>query len=116
MTLNTYHGQAPQYMGGQDTNVTFSILTSDKETIDAFDKIPKIISYFKKQYPNALPSYPFRIESEFTKLLGIHEVIIEQVAISSVENYPGLFQINVTLKQTRLELSVIVLLYINNLN
>jgi nuclease (SNase domain protein) len=100
MTLNTYHGQAPQYMGGQDANVTFSILTSDKEIIDAFDKIPKIISYFKKQYPNALPSYPFRIESEFTKLLGIHEVIIEQVAISSVENYPGLFQINVTLKQT----------------
>ena len=49
-------------------------------------QVGKIISYFKKQYPNALPSYPFRIESEFTKLLGIHEVIIEQVTISSAKN------------------------------
>ena len=63
-------------------------------------RIPKIISYFKKKYPNALPSYPFRIESEFTKLLGVYEVIVEQVAISTVPNYPGLFQIKVSLRQT----------------
>lgn len=100
MTLNTYHGQAPQFMGGQDATLTFSVMTYDRETVDRFDKIPKIISYFKKKYPNALPSYPFRIDSEFTRLLGIFEVIVEQVSISTVVNYPGLYQINVTLRQT----------------
>lgn len=100
MSVDTHRGQAPQYMGGQDATLTFSVMTYDQATVDAFDKIPKIISYFKKKYPNALPSYPFRIESEFTKLLGVYEVIVEQVAISTVPNYPGLFQIKVSLRQT----------------
>lgn len=100
MSVDTHRGQAPQYMGGQDATLTFSVMTYDQATVDAFDKIPKIIAYFKKKYPNALPSYPFRIESEFTKLIGVYEVIVEQVAISTVPNYPGLFQIKVSLRQT----------------
>ena len=100
MSVDTHRGQAPQYMGGQDATLTFSVMTYDQATVDAFDKIPKIIAYFKKKYPNALPSYPFRIESEFTKLIGVYEVIVDQVAISTVPNYPGLFQIKVSLRQT----------------
>lgn len=99
ISLNSMNGGvAPQYMGGQNANITFSIMTYDKETVDKLDKIPRIVKYLRQRYPNALPLYPFRIDSEFTKLLGIFEVIVTSVRTSTVPNYPGLIKVDVVME------------------
>lgn len=99
ISLNSMSGGvAPQYMGGQNANITFSIMTYDKETVDKLDKIPRIVKYLRQRYPNALPLYPFRIDSEFTKLLGIFEVIVTSVRTSTVPNYPGLIKVDVVME------------------
>ena len=99
ISLNSMSGGvAPQYMGGQNANLTFSIMTYDKETVDKLDKIPRIVKYLRQRYPNALPLYPFRIDSEFTKLLGIFEVIVTSVRTSTVPNYPGLIKVDVVME------------------
>ena len=99
ISLNSMSGGvAPQYMGGQNANLTFTIMTYDKETVDKLDKIPRIVKYLRQRYPNALPLYPFRIDSEFTKLLGIFEVIVTSVRTSTVPNYPGLIKVDVVME------------------
>lgn len=87
-------GFAPQFLGGEDVAITVEIQTTDKQVATMLTAIPKQISRLTRTYHLVMPCIPLRIESEFTKFLGVNEVTCEESYISTVPNQPGLYNIH----------------------
>lgn len=88
-------GKAPQYMGSQDIHISWQITTKDEDFAGLMRGLPEYEAYCMRNYHVVLPSFPIRIDSEFTRMLGVYEVSIEDVVVSTVPNYPDLYQIQV---------------------
>lgn len=86
-------GSAPQYMGGQDTRITWTIETKDEFIASTFKSLPELTAYYTRTYRQVLPTYPIKIDSEFTRLLGIQEITIDNVIVDTVDGFPGLYRI-----------------------
>lgn len=95
--LNGTEGYTAQYLGGQDTIIELGLETTDEYTVGMLNGLPKLASYIVTRYRLVMPSAPIRFESEITRLLGVVEVVIENVDISTVPGQPGLYQINLRL-------------------
>lgn len=91
---------APQYMGGTDTDITVSITTTNKVVAGMLDRLPKLSSYLHRTYHRVLPMYPVKIDSEFTRMLGITEVSFDNIVVNTVPNYPDMYSIQITMKST----------------
>ena len=96
-SLQAQDGYAPQYMGGQDTTVEISLTTKDETTVSMLNNLPKLSAHYARTYRKVLASWPLRMESELTKLLGVYEVLIEYVDINTVPGQPGLYNVNLRL-------------------
>lgn len=88
-------GKAPQYMGSQDIHISWQITTKDEDFAGLMRGLPEYEAYCMRNYHVVLPSFPIRIDSEFTRMLGVYEVSIEDVVVSTVPNFPDLYQIQV---------------------
>ena len=86
-------GAAPQYMGGQDTHITWTIETADDYVASTFKSLPELTAYYSRVYRKVLPVYPIKIDSEFTRMLGVQEITLDNVSVSTVEGFPGLYRI-----------------------
>lgn len=84
---------APQYLGGEDINITVHIQTYDKQIATMLTAIPKQISRLTRTYHLVMPCIPLRIDSEFSKFLGVNEVTCEEASISTETGHPGLYNI-----------------------
>lgn len=93
-------GYAAQYVGGSDTYISWHIRTKDEYVVDALKSLPDYEAHCMRNYHNVLPCFPVRIESEFTKMMGVFEVSIEDVVVETVPNYPGLYDITIRAVQT----------------
>lgn len=88
-------GTAPQYIGSQDVMVEWNIVTKDEELVSIFKSLTEYEAYCMRNYHTVLPCFPIRIDSEFTRMLGVYEVSIESVVVSTIPNQPGLYGINI---------------------
>lgn len=88
-------GKAPQYMGSQDIHISWGIATKDKNLAGLMRGLPEYEAYCMRNYHLVLPSFPIRIDSEFTRMLGVYEVSIEDVVVSTVPGYPDLYEIKI---------------------
>lgn len=88
-------GKAPQYMGSQDIHISWSITTKDENFAGLMRGLPEYEAYCMRNYHLVLPSFPIRIDSEFTRMLGVYEVSIEDVVVSTVPNFPDLYHIQI---------------------
>lgn len=88
-------GYAYQYLGSSDIHINWSITTKDEEFAMIMKRLPEMEAYFMRQYNMVLPCFPIRIDSEFTRLIGVFEVSIEQVIVTTVPNQPELYHIEV---------------------
>ena len=86
-------GFAPQYLGGEDTAIEVHIQTHDKQIATMLTAIPKRISKLSRTYHLVMPCVPLRIDSEFTKFLGVNEVTCEDAIISTEPGHPGMYHI-----------------------
>ena len=91
---------APQYLGGEDISIGITIDTTDKELVQKLTALPRHISKLARTYHSVMPYVPLRIDSEFSRLLGVNEVTIEDTSVSTVENIPGLYTIQMTFLST----------------
>lgn len=91
---------APQYLGGEDISISINILTTDKDKVKKLANLPIYISRIARKYHSVMPYVPLRIDSEFSRLLGVNEVTIEDASINTVENVPGLYTIQMTFLST----------------
>lgn len=90
-------GYAPQYMGGQDTIVEISIETTDAASVTLLQALPRISTSLTRDYRLVIPASPLKLESEITKLLGVNEVVIENVDVQTVPGQPGLYEVTMRL-------------------
>ena len=97
MTLNMIDGKAFQYCGAQDMNIQFSLISNSELTLNALTHLPEISAEYARSYRKVLNCWPLRIESEFTKLFGVCEVLIESVNTETIPNQPGYTRITVSM-------------------
>lgn len=92
--LQAQDGYAPQYAGGQDTVVELTIETTDSNAVALLGALPNMSAQYVRDYRQILPCWPLRFDSEITRLLGVNEVMIENVDITTMPGYPGFYTIN----------------------
>ena len=88
-------GHASQYMGSSDIHISWKITTKSEEFAMTMKRLPEYEAYCMREYHQALPCFPIKIDSEFTRMLGVFEVSIEDVIINTVPNQPELYDIQV---------------------
>lgn len=86
-------GRAPQYTGSSDIHISWKLTTKNEEFTMLMKRLPDFEAYCMRRYHLALPCFPIKIDSEFTRMLGVFEVSIEDVVINTVANQPGLYEI-----------------------
>lgn len=86
-------GSAPQYMGGQDTHLSWTIETKDEYVASVFKSLPELTAYYTRVYRKVLPTYPIKIDSEFSRIMGVMEITLDNVVVTTVEGFPGLYRI-----------------------
>lgn len=95
MSLLESSGFAAQYVGGSDIYISWHIRTQDSNLVNVLKSLPDYEAHCMRNYHNVLPCFPIRIESEFSKLMGVFEVSIEDVVVETVPNFPGLYDVSI---------------------
>ena len=93
VNIKAIEGKGPQYMGGQDTQLQFECITDDITVVSALNTLPTLASAMAKKYRRILPAWPIKIRSDLTRLMGVSEVLIDAIEVSTVEGYPGVYSI-----------------------
>lgn len=88
-------GSAAQYVGGSDIHISWHIRTQDSDLVNVLKSLPDYEAHCMRNYHNVLPCFPIRIESEFSKFMGVFEVSIEDVVVETVPNFPGLYDVSI---------------------
>ena len=101
VNIKAIEGQGPQYLGGQDTVIEVEMITDDITVVSALNTLPTLASAMAKQYRRILPAWPIKIKSDMTNLLGVSEVLIDSMNISTVEGFPGVYSI--TMRMTSVD-------------
>ena len=94
ITLQETNGFAPQYVGGTDVSISLSLYTTSKQAAAAINALPSVSAEFARNYRLVLTAWPLRIETEFTKMFGITEVMVDSVEVDTVPNFPGLYHVS----------------------
>lgn len=92
----SYH-ESPfmQYMGATDTNFTFGFQTKDSSVAQLFNKLNKesLQIVRSNRFTNGIGF--IKVENELVKLTGTEFMIMSGATVSTVPNFPGLFNITV---------------------
>lgn len=97
ISLQTSETYAPQYCGGQDTIIELSIQTTDNKVVTLLQNLPRLAASYVRDYRLILNCWPIRIDSEITRMLGVNEVLVDNIQTDTVPNMPGLYNIVLTL-------------------
>ena len=97
ITLQSNDGYAPQYMGGTDVQLNITMFTRNAESAAAINALPRLSTEYAREYKVVLTAWPLKIESEFTKLFGITDTLIESCEVDTVPNFPNLYKIDLVL-------------------
>lgn len=93
MSLTGMDGYVSQYLGAQDTVMEVNFKTRDKETVTAIHTLHRCCVDRLIKYRKIMTCSPLRIDSELSRFFGINEVIIDNIDVSTVPNFPGVYQI-----------------------
>ena len=93
ISLKAVEGVGPQYLGGQDTILELELITDDIVVVSSLNNLPTLASAMAKRYKRILPSWPIKIQSDITNMLGVSEVLIDALEVSTVEGFPGVYSI-----------------------
>lgn len=94
INLQDVSGSTPQYLGGEDTYFNVSVVTTSEKTASELSLLPKRTGYIMRRYREVIPCFPLKVDSEFTRFLGVNEVTLTNVRVSTVPNQPGVYQID----------------------
>ena len=97
ISLKAIEGVGPQYLGGQDVVIELSLVTDDIVVVSALNNLPNMASSLAKRYKRILPAWPLKIRSALTDMLGVSEVLVDAVEVSTIEGLPGVYSISMRL-------------------
>lgn len=90
--LKAIDGHAAQFTGGSDSTLDIEMI-GDEQTVSMLNTLHRKCVQYLIDYRKILLSSPLRIDSEFTRLLGLYEMTIESVQFSTIPEYPGKYNI-----------------------
>lgn len=93
VSLKAIEGKGPQYIGGQDIQLEFQLVTDDITIVSALNSLPNLASATAKTYRKVLPAWPIKIKSDLTTMLGVSEVLIDMIEVDTMEGFPGVYSI-----------------------
>lgn len=94
--INGIDGYSYQYLGGQDTYIEINMQTTNDITVGLIEAMPRIQAGYARDYRLVLPACPFKIDSELTRMMGVNEILIENVSVDTVPGQPGLRNVTIS--------------------
>ncbi|WP_139995278.1 hypothetical protein [Kurthia sp. Dielmo] len=94
--LNGSEGYASQYMGSEDSIIEITLHSMDEYAVGMINQMTSLQTRYARDYRLILPACPFRIDTELTRTLGINEIILDKVEVSTVAGAPGLYDIHIS--------------------
>lgn len=94
--LSNHESPTMQYLGATDVNFNFTFETTDTSIAAMFNKMNSENQELVRvnRYKNGIGF--LRIENELVQLTGVEFLMMDEVTVSTVPSYPGLFIINVS--------------------
>ena len=99
--LKACDGYAPQYMGGSDVNIELKMTITDEYVIGALKNLPHMIMNMIRTYRRVMPCFPLKIKNEYLQMIGVNEVVFDNVSVSTKPGHPGVY--DVVLKLTSMD-------------
>lgn len=96
MNMPSIQGPTMQYLGGQDPLI-HAAFEADEEAVDDLRIMLEEVDRFAREYKHGITSGFMGIENGIAGLFGITAVIPEHIVVSTVPNFPGRFQVEMTL-------------------
>ncbi|MEG1870690.1 MAG: baseplate hub protein, partial [Peptostreptococcaceae bacterium] len=96
MQLSYNESPIMQYMGATDTSFTISLQTKDASVAQMFDSLNKenLSIVRKNRFTNGIGF--IKVENELVRLTGTEFMIMSDLSVTTVPNFPGLFNITVS--------------------
>ena len=99
--LKASDGFAPQYMGGSDVSIELKMTITDEYVIGALKNLPHMIMSLIRTYRRVMPCFPLKIKNEYLQMIGVNEVVFDNVSVSTKPGHPGVY--DVVLKLTSMD-------------
>lgn len=95
--LKAVDGYAPQYMGGSDVNIQLNMTLTDEYLVSALKNLPHVILEMVKIYRRVMPCFPLKIKNEYLQMIGVNEVVFDNISVSTKLGHPGTYEVTVKL-------------------
>ena len=92
MSLKAIDGHAAQYTGGTDSSIEIELI-AEEDTVSQLYHLNRICMRNLINYRKIIKCSPLRIDSDLTRMLGIHEVIIDALDVNTIPDYPGRYKV-----------------------
>ena len=95
--LKAVEGYAPQYMGGSDISVELKFTITDEYYVGALKSLPQLILSMIRTYRRVMPCFPLKVKNEYLQMVGINEVVLDNVTASTKPGFPGVYDVAIKL-------------------
>lgn len=92
MSLKAVDGHAAQYTGGTDSSLDIEMIADDF-TVGQLYHLNRLCMRYLINYRKVIKCSPLRIDSDITRMLGLHEVIIDALDVNTIPDYPGKYKV-----------------------
>ena len=102
--LKAVDGFAPQYMGGSDVNIELNMTLTDEYLVSSLKNLPHVILEMIRNYRRVMPCFPLKIKNEYLQMIGVNEVVFDNISVSTKPGHPGVY--SVVIKLTSMDRSM----------
>ena len=95
--LKAMDGFAPQYMGGSDITMELKFTISDEYYVGALKNLSHMILGMIRDYRRVMPCFPLKIKNDYLQMVGINEVVLDNVVVSTKPGFPGVYDVAIKL-------------------
>lgn len=95
--LKAVPGFAPQYMGGSDVNIELKMTISDEYYVGVLKNLPHTILNMIRNYRRVMPCFPLKIKNEYLQMIGVNEVVLDNISVSTKPGFPGVYDVDIKL-------------------
>ena len=95
--LKACDGYAPQYMGGSDVGIEIRATITDEYYVGVLKNLPHVIMNMIRNYRRVMPCFPLKIKNDYLQMLGVNEVVLENISVSTKPGFPGVFDVVIKL-------------------
>ena len=95
--LKALDGFAPQYMGGSDVTIDMQMTLSDEFLTGSLKNVPHYIMDMIRTYRRVMPCFPLKIKNEYLQMIGVNEVVFDNITVSTKPGFPGVYDVHIKL-------------------